>query len=60
MAANEYVYIVCQNARTGRVLTLHDNRDQLESDMMTNTEMASDNPFLKFFNKAPEPAQASK
>lgn len=48
MAANEYVYIVCQNARTGKVLTVHDNRDQLEQDMMTNTD-PSDNLINKFF-----------
>jgi len=29
MPDNEYVYIVCQNARSGRVLTVVDNREEL-------------------------------
>jgi len=34
MAANEFVYVVCQNIRTGRVLTIEDNRDRLEAEQL--------------------------
>ena len=44
------MYIVCQSARTGRVLTIHDNRDQLIADMNTNTDV-SENFINKFFKK---------
>lgn len=50
MASNEYVYIVCQNARTGKVVTVSDNRDKLEYDMLNNTD-PSDNLINKFFFK---------
>ncbi len=33
MKSDEYVYIVCQNARTGRVLTVEDKRDELEANL---------------------------
>lgn len=29
MADNEYVYLICQDMRTGRVVTIEDNRDRL-------------------------------
>lgn len=29
MADNEYVYLICQDRRTGRVITIEDNRDRL-------------------------------
>lgn len=34
MENNEFVYIICQNARTGRVLTVVDNREMLEAGMI--------------------------
>ena len=34
MAANEYVYVICQNARTGRVLTIVDNRESVEAEQL--------------------------
>ena len=37
MAANEYVYIICQNAKTGKVVTVEDNRDRLEMELQNNT-----------------------
>lgn len=36
MASNEYVYIICQNARTGRVVTVEDNRDRLDMELHNN------------------------
>ena len=32
MPSNEYVYIIVQNLRSGRVLTLEDNRDRLQEE----------------------------
>jgi hypothetical protein len=29
MPDNEYVYLICQDKRTGRVVTIEDNRDRL-------------------------------
>ena len=37
MPSNEYVYLICQDMRTRRVITIEDNRARLESEM----EMAS-------------------
>jgi len=51
MPANEYVYIVCQNARNGQVVTIHDNRDRLEDEAMNNTD-PSDSLINKFFFKS--------
>lgn len=50
MADSEFVYIICQNARTGKVFTYTDNRDQLENDMHTNVD-TSENLLNKFFFK---------
>lgn len=35
MNSNEYVYIICQDPRTARVITIVDNRDRV--DVATNT-----------------------
>jgi hypothetical protein len=35
MADNEYVYLICQDMRTGKVVTIEDNRARLDSEMMT-------------------------
>jgi len=48
MTDNEYVYIICQNVRTGKVVTIVDNRDQLEANMLSNGD---DNSIAKFFFK---------
>ena len=50
MASNEYVYIVCQNMKNGRVITIVDNRDQLEADMHNNADPSA-NLISKFFIK---------
>lgn len=34
MADNQYVYLICQDARTGHVVTIEDNRSMLESQML--------------------------
>eukprot|EP01031_Cornospumella_fuschlensis_P029789 gene29789-35968_t len=47
MKDDEYVYIICQNVRTGRVLTIVDNRDQLEAGLLGNSSDSSD--ISKFF-----------
>jgi hypothetical protein len=36
MASNEYVYVIVQDLRTGRVKTFVDNRDQLEAHLLSN------------------------
>ena len=33
MPSNEYVFLICQT-QTGRVITVHDNRDRLELELM--------------------------
>ena len=33
MQADEYVYIIARDMKTGRVITLQDNRDRLEIEM---------------------------
>ena len=38
MADNEYVYLICQDMRTGRVVTIEDNRDRLELEAQQSTE----------------------
>ncbi len=48
MKSDEYVYLIVQNARTGRVITFQDNRDQLEANMLTS---ADDNSIASFFFK---------
>jgi hypothetical protein len=49
MAANEYVYIICQNAKTGKVVTIEDNRDRLEMELQNNSGDVSGNLINKFF-----------
>lgn len=56
MSDTEYVYLICQNTRTGRVLTLEDNRDQLEEEhkaMLAGVDGETGSNLLKslpFFN----------
>lgn len=47
MKHDEYVYIICQNVRTGRVLTVVDNRDQLQAGLLGQSLDGPD--FSKFF-----------
>jgi hypothetical protein len=56
MADNEFVYIICQNARTGKVLTVQDNRERLEEEMMNNSQSSEvkDNTFAKLAESAKE------
>jgi hypothetical protein len=35
MADSEYVYLICQDMRTGKVVTIQDNRARLDAEMMT-------------------------
>jgi hypothetical protein len=49
MADKEYVYIIVQDLRTGRVKTFEDNRDQLEAGLLSGPEDSSISKF--FFNK---------
>lgn len=48
MKSDEYVYVIAQNARSGRVITFSDNRDQLEANMLTSGD---DNSIASFFFK---------
>jgi hypothetical protein len=38
MAANEYVYVIVQDRRSGEVKTFVDNRDQLEAGLLSKGE----------------------
>ncbi len=53
MAANEYVYLICQNVKTGRVYTFEDERDRLDDELLNNqSEHESDTLNIgKFFFK---------
>jgi hypothetical protein len=51
MAANEYVYLICQSARTGKVATVEDNRDRLENELQNNASDVSGSLINKFFAK---------
>lgn len=51
MADNEYVYIICQNARTGRVVTIEDNRDRLEDELMGNKSDEGESFVNKYLKK---------
>ena len=52
MADNEYVYLIAQNVRTGRVYTFEDERDRLDDEMMNNQSDESDTLNIgKFFFK---------
>lgn len=42
MAANEYVYLMCQDRYTGRVITIYDNRARLDNEASTGS---SDSQF---------------
>ena len=39
MGKNEYVYVICQNARNGRVMTIEESRESLESEEVDTPEM---------------------
>lgn len=38
MMDGEYVYLICQDMRTGRVITIEDNRDRIELQSQQSTE----------------------
>ena len=42
MESNEYVYIICKDAKTGRVVTIQDNRDRLMAEMAMPTVEGGD------------------
>ena len=46
MPANEYVYLICQDLKTGRVITVIDNRDRLEAEFAAGGNEASKNAIL--------------
>jgi len=50
MASNEYVYIIVQDLKTGRVKTMVDNRDQLEAHMIANPN-SNDSFISSLFSK---------
>jgi hypothetical protein len=39
MASNEFVYVICQDMRTGRVVTIQDNRARLEAEMAAGSQV---------------------
>jgi len=48
MKAGEYVYIIVQSRNTGRVHTVVDNRDMIQSGMLTNSS-SGDQAISNFF-----------
>eukprot|EP00601_Ochromonadales_sp_CCMP2298_P034047 CAMPEP_0173358742 /NCGR_PEP_ID=MMETSP1144-20121109/19626_1 /TAXON_ID=483371 /ORGANISM="non described non described, Strain CCMP2298" /LENGTH=230 /DNA_ID=CAMNT_0014307869 /DNA_START=243 /DNA_END=932 /DNA_ORIENTATION=- len=55
MASNEFVFVVCQNARTGQVVTIQDHRDRLEEEQDSNTD-PSGSLINKFFFSNTDPS----
>ena len=52
MADNEYVYVICQNMKNGKVVTVEDNRDRLEDELLNNQSETSDTLNIgKYFFK---------
>ena len=52
MADNEYVYLIAQNVRTGRVHTFEDERDRLDDELLNNQSDESEGLNIgKFFFK---------
>ncbi len=39
MAHNEYVFLICQDRRTKRVITIEDNRDRLEVEKLASASL---------------------
>lgn len=46
MAASEYVYIICQNMKTGRVYTIEDNRELLDLEWKQLVDSGGGQSFL--------------
>ena len=42
MESNEYVYIIAKCAKTGKVITIQDNRDRLQTEMNMPTKEGGD------------------
>jgi hypothetical protein len=55
MADDQFVYLICQNAKTGRVLTVVDNREELAAGMLE--EKKDGNFFTNLFSSKPAPQQ---
>ncbi len=51
MADDQFVYLICQNAKTGRVLTVIDNREELAAGMLE--EKKGGNFFTNLFSSKP-------
>ncbi len=49
MLDNEYVYVVCQNAKTGRVLTVVDNRESVDAGLLVPREKGEGNFLTNLF-----------
>jgi hypothetical protein len=49
MKSDEFVYLICQDMRTGRVLTIVDRRDELEAGIGSMFGGNDDNAIAKFF-----------
>jgi hypothetical protein len=41
MGKNEYVYVICQNMRNGRVMTIDESRESLEDEEVENPDTSS-------------------
>ena len=49
-ADGEFVYLICQSTKTGKVYTVVDQRDEMENAMRTNRD-PSDDLISRFFTK---------
>jgi hypothetical protein len=48
MGKNEYVYVICQNARNGRVMTIEESRESLESEEV-DTPQTDNSSWSNYF-----------
>jgi len=49
-ADGEFVYLICQSTKTGKVFTVVDQRDEMENAMRTNRD-PSDDLISRFFTR---------
>ena len=47
MASNEFVYIICQDMKTGRIITIEDNRSRLDAEMASGGSSESTNAIQR-------------
>ena len=60
MLPSEYVYLICQDLKTGRVYTIVDNRDRLEMEYAAGGNESSKNAIYALLGGNNGPSSAPK